>query len=374
MTAALLAFAGFAALVVLHELGHFTAAKAVGMRVERFSLFFPPLIAKIRRGETEYAVGAVPLGGYVKITGMNPNEELPPEVAPRAYYRQPVWKRIVVIGAGPAVNIALAFLILWGLFWADGVQRTDIGVRSVEAGSPAAQVLQPGDLILSIDGAPGYAPNQTNDVISDRLTALTEAVAKQKCAGGATTDGCRAAEPTNVVVLRDGERVPIPVRGFYDSKLKRMRLGFAFGVDSTRPVGPVEAADLSVSAMWNVTTLTVDRLAKIFVSSEARKDVSGVVGSYEATRQSFDFDTTQAIRILALISLSLGIINLFPFLPLDGGHIFWAIAEKIRGRPIPFSVLERASVIGIMLVALLFVIGLSNDIGRITSGEGFGVR
>jgi len=231
-----------------------------------------------------------------------------------------------------------------------------------------------GDLILSIDGAPGYAPNQSNDVIADRLNALTDAVARQKCAGGATTDGCRAAEPTNVVVLRDGERVPIPVRGFFDSKLKRMRLGFAFGVDSTRPVGPVEAADLSVSAMWNVTTLTVDRLAKIFVSSEARKDVSGVVGSYEATRQSFDFDTTQAIRILALISLSLGVINLFPFLPLDGGHIFWAIAEKIRGRPIPFSVLERASVIGIMLVALLFVIGLSNDIGRITSGEGFGVR
>jgi regulator of sigma E protease len=374
MTAALLAFAGFAALVVLHELGHFTAAKAVGMRVERFSLFFPPLIAKVRRGETEYAIGAVPLGGYVKITGMNPNEELAPEVAPRAYYRQPVWKRIVVISAGPAVNIALAFLILWALFWAEGVQRTDIGVRSVERGSPAAQVLQPGDLILSIDGAPGYAPDQTNDVIEDRLTALTAAVAKQGCAGGATTNGCRAAEPTNVVVLRDGERMTIPVRGFYDAKLKRMRLGFAFGVDSTRPVGSAEAADLSVSSMWNVTTLTVDRLAKIFVSSEARKDVSGVVGSYEATRQSFDFDTTQALRILALISLSLGVINLFPFLPLDGGHIFWAVAEKIRGRPIPFSVLERASVIGIMLVALLFVIGLSNDIGRITSGEGFGVR
>ena len=374
MTAALLAFAGFAALVILHEFGHFVAAKAVGMRVERFALFFPPLLAKVRRGETEYAIGAVPLGGYVKITGMNPNEELPPEVAPRAYYRQKVWKRIVVIGAGPAVNIALAFFILWALFWADGVQRSDIGVRAVEGGSPAAQVLEPGDLILSIDGAPGYEPDQSIGVIDKRLTALTAAVAKQKCAGGATTDGCRAAEPTEVVVLRDGQRIPIPVRGFYDSKLKRMRLGFSFGVDSSRPVGPVEAADLSVSSMWNVTTLTVDRLAKIFVSSKARKDVSGVVGSYEATRQSFDFDTTQALRILALISLSLGVINLFPFLPLDGGHIFWAIAEKIRGRPIPFAVLERASVIGIMLVALLFVIGLSNDIGRITSGEGFGVR
>ena len=369
-----LAFAGFAALIILHEFGHFAAAKAVGMRVERFSLFFPPLWAKIRRGETEYAIGAVPLGGYVKISGMSPNEELPPEVAPRAYYRQPVWKRIFVIGAGPAVNLVLAFVILWALFWADGVQRTDIGVNQVERGTPAAQVLRPGDLILSIDGAPGYAPHQSNAVISDRLTGLTDAVAANKCSAGATTDGCRAAEPTQVVVLRDGRRMTIPVRGFYDAGLKRMRLGFSFGVDSSRPVGPVEAAGLSGSAMWNVTTLTVDRLGKIFVSSQARKDVSGVVGSYEATRQSFEFDTTQAIRILALISLSLGVINLFPFLPLDGGHIFWAVAEKIRGRPIPFSVLERASVIGIMLVALLFVIGLSNDIGRITSGEGFGVR
>jgi regulator of sigma E protease len=374
MIAALLAFAGFAALVVLHELGHFAAAKAVGMRVERFSLFFPPLIAKVRRGETEYAIGALPLGGYVKITGMNPAEELPPEVAHRAYYRQPVWKRIVVIAAGPAVNLVLAFVILWALFWADGVQRTDIGVRSVERGTPAAQVLRPGDLILSIGGAPGYRPDQSNDEIERRLGALTDAVASQKCAGGATTNGCRAAEPTNVVVLRDGRQQTIPVRGFYDGELKRMRLGFAFGVDSTRGVGPVEASDLSVSAMWNVTTLTVDRLAKIFFSSEARKDVSGVVGSYEATRQSFEFDMTQAVRILALISLSLGVINLFPFLPLDGGHIFWALAEKVRGRPIPFSILERASVVGILLVGLLFVIGLSNDIGRITSGEGFGVR
>jgi regulator of sigma E protease len=374
MTAALLAFAGFAALVILHELGHFAAAKAVGMRVERFSLFFPPLIAKVRRGETEYAIGALPLGGYVKITGMNPAEELPPEVAPRAYYRQPVWKRIVVIAAGPAVNLVLAFVILWALFWAGGVQRTDIGVRTTEPGSPAAQVLQPGDLILSINGKPGYAPDQSNDVIDKRVDGLLAAVAGQKCAGGDTTDGCRAAEPTKVVVLRDGKRQTLEVRGFYDAKLKRMRLGFSFGVDSTRPVGPAESADLSVSAMWNVTTLTLDRLGRIFVSSEARKDVSGVVGSYEATRQSFEFDTTQAIRILALISLSLGIINLFPFLPLDGGHIFWALAEKVRGRPIPFSVLERASVVGIMLVALLFVIGLSNDVGRITSGEGFGVR
>jgi regulator of sigma E protease len=344
------------------------------MRVERFALFFPPLLAKVRRGETEYAVGAIPLGGYVKISGMNPQEELPAEVAHRAYYRQPVWKRIVVIAAGPAVNLVLAFVILWALFWADGVTRFDIGVHAVERGTPAAQVLRPGDLILSIDGAPGYRPDQSDSEVDRRLQGLTEAVAAQRCAGGATTDRCRAAQPVQVTVLREGRRMTLPVRGFYDAELRRMRLGFSFGVESKRPVAAGEAADLSVSAMWNVTTLTVDRLAKVFFSSEARKDVSGVVGSYEATRQSFEFDTTQAVRILALISLSLGVINLFPFLPLDGGHIFWAVAEKIRGRPIPFSVLERASVVGIMLVGLLFIIGLSNDIGRITSGEGFGVR
>src|SRR4051794_12178255 len=111
----LLAFAGFSALIILHEFGHFIVAKKTGMRVERFSLFFPPLLVRKKIGETEYAIGATPLGGYVKITGMNPEEELPPDVAPRAYYHQPVWKRIVVIMAGPAMNVLIAFLILFGL-------------------------------------------------------------------------------------------------------------------------------------------------------------------------------------------------------------------------------------------------------------------
>src|SRR4028119_1193508 len=105
-----LAFAGFAVLIILHELGHFAVAKWVGMRVERFSLFFPPLLVRKKRGETEYAIGALPLGGYVKITGMNPHEDMPPEVAHRAYYKQAVWKRIAGLSAGPAGNTAPAFL------------------------------------------------------------------------------------------------------------------------------------------------------------------------------------------------------------------------------------------------------------------------
>jgi regulator of sigma E protease len=125
--------------------------------------------------------------------------------------------------------------------------------------------------------------------------------------------------------------------------------------------------------MWDVTKATVSGIVKIFYNPQARKQVSGVVGSFEVTRETIAFDTTRALLILALISLSLAVINLFPFLPLDGGHIFWALAEKVRGRPIPFSVMERASVVGFMLVIALFVIGLSNDIGRLT-GEGFNVR
>ena len=138
-----LAFLGFALLIILHELGHFAAAKAVGMRVERFALFFPPLWAKKQRGETEYAIGTIPLGGYVKITGMNPAEEIPPEVEHRAYYRQPVWKRIVVIGAGPAVNIFIAFALLAGIYWANGTEEPPSRVASVNPGSPAAAGLRP---------------------------------------------------------------------------------------------------------------------------------------------------------------------------------------------------------------------------------------
>jgi regulator of sigma E protease len=150
-----------------------------------------------------------------------------------------------------------------------------------------------------------------------------------------------------------------------------MLLGIGYGQSIDIPPG--RAASLTVSQMWGVTKATVGGIVKIFYNPEARKQVSGVVGSFEVTRETIAFDTTRALFILALISLSLAVVNLFPFLPLDGGHIFWALAEKVRGRPIPFAVMERASVVGFMLVAILFVIGLTNDIGRL-AGDGFNVR
>jgi regulator of sigma E protease len=366
----LLAFAGFAALIILHEFGHFAAAKAVGMRVERFSLFFPPLIAKVRRGETEYAIGAVPLGGYVKITGMTPHEELAPDVAPRAYFRQKVWKRIVVIGAGPAMNFLIAFLIIFALFVVNGQSRNDLVVDQVAAKGAAVGALQTGDRILSIDGRPGYAPGLSASQIEQRQLALRKQVNAHRCAGTETSN-CTATTPARVVLERDGVRRTVEVRPTYDPQLKRMLLGIGYGTNES--VGAGRAATLTAEGMWRVTRLTVGSIVRIFYDPKARKEVSGVVGSYETTRQSFAFDTQRALEVLALISLSLAVVNLFPFLPLDGGHIFWALAEKVRGRPIPFRVLERASVVGFMLVAFLFVVGLSNDIGRL-SGQGFNVR
>jgi regulator of sigma E protease len=177
-----------------------------------------------------------------------------------------------------------------------------------------------------------------------------------------------------VVVERDGARRTLELTPRYDSDLERFRFGFAFtGADYvSADLSLGQSADWALDRMWFVTERTVSIIANIF-DAEQRKQISGIVGSYEVTRQSIEFDTRQALGVLGLISLSLAVINLFPFLPLDGGHIFWSLVEKVRGRPVPFSVMERASVVGFVLVLMLFAIGLSNDIDRLT-GEGFDVR
>ena len=159
------AFLGFAALIVLHEAGHFVAAKAVGMRVERFSLFFGPMFVKRRIGETEYGIGVIPLGGYVKITGMSPEEEFAtPEIEARAYINQPVWKRIVVIAAGPAVNLVLAFVLATVAFMGAGALVMTQPVAAVSA-KPQRRPRRSkaGDKIVSVDGVKGGVDRSQSD-------------------------------------------------------------------------------------------------------------------------------------------------------------------------------------------------------------------
>ena len=351
-----LAFAGFAALVILHEAGHFAAAKAVGMKVERFFLFFPPKLFSIQRGETEYGIGAIPLGGFVKITGMNPDEEVAPEDAHRTYYSSPVWKRIFVIAAGPFVNIVIAFVIFFALF-ATGTEGTN-EVSAVMDDGAAAGILQPGDELVAVDGVTGD------------FNELREQIATHTCANDAETDGCEAETAATLTIVRNGQEITRTVT----PDLQRGRRADARGLRARHrsPSRPPRPSACRPTPCGRSRPGTAEVFANIF-DAEQRKQISGVVGSYETTRQAIEFDARRALFILGVISLSLAIINLFPFLPLDGGHIFWSLVEKVRGRPVSFSVMERASVLGIVLVAMLFVIGLSNDIGRL-SGEGFDIR
>jgi regulator of sigma E protease len=358
-------FIGFCFLIIIHEAGHFVAAKATGMRVERFFLFFGPTIWSFKRGETEYGIKSIPIGGYVKITGMNPEEDVPPEHEANAYFRKPVWKRIVVVAAGPAVNIVLAFLILVGVFSFATLEEGTQSVGRVLPKTPATGVLKKGDRIVAVDGS-----RYRNLGVEDRLAKFREEIGSHECAGE-QKNGCLAATPVRLTVERGDRTTVLTVRPRYDAKEEQTLVGFGF---AGRPVKltPGEAVDRATGAIWEVTSRTVHLITHIF-ESQQRKQVSGVVGISDVGHEVVETGLEKSLLLLALVSLSLGLINLLPILPLDGGHIFWALVEKLRGAPVSLRVMERATIVGFALVLMLMFIGLSNDIGRIT-GEGFNVR
>jgi regulator of sigma E protease len=354
-----LAFLGFALLIILHEAGHFVAAKAVGMRVERFSLFFGRMLWSRRVGETEYGIAAIPLGGYVKITGMSPEEEFEtPEIEARAYYNQPVWKRIVVIAAGPAVNVALAFVLVWLLFVAPSPVATN-SIASVSKSGAAAGVLKPGDRIVSVDGVRGGP------------AAVQTQIRTHTCAGRVRINGCVATTAATVVVRRDGALRTFRIKPRYSGAAKAMLVGFSFGVRDVSMSAAGAVGD-SARALWSVTKRTVTDIVELF-KPKARKQLHSIIGGYKYTQEAIASGWQNGIWIIALISLSLGIINLFPFLPLDGGHIFWALAEKVRGRRISIAVMERAGMVGIALLAIVLFIGVSNDISAL-AGKGLNLH
>jgi regulator of sigma E protease len=296
---------------------------------------------------------------------MNPEEEVPPEHEANAYFRKPVWKRIVVVAAGPAVNIVLAFAILFGVYWVNGHEQIEQTVGSVRGGSPAAKVLEPGDEIVVIDGK-RFAGLGTEE----RLVRFSEVVASHKCAGK-QVEGCVATTPVELRVRRDGQLETITVKPRYDEQAERALVGFSYGAKQI-DVGPGTAASEAGDAVWEVASGTFHVFTHLF-EEEQRKQVSGVVGISDVGHQVIERGLERALLLLAFVSLSLGLVNLLPILPLDGGHIFWALVEKLRGRPASLRVMERATMVGIAVVLMFFFLGLSNDIGRIT-GEGFEVR
>ncbi len=456
-----IAIGGIILLVILHEAGHFAAAKAAGMRVERFSLFFPPTLFKFKRGETEYAIGAIPAGGYVKITGMSPEEmeELEPELRERSYYAQAPWKRILVILAGPGTNILIAFAIFTVVLMAGTVGgATTISniapqvntlaegtsVDALATGGPAYGKLRIGDQVLKVDGRiathktiteaitrdkcagplqsecraarpinlevvrsgrhrvvsvyptfdglggmvlgvsltkttvaalskgyPAYGVLHTGDriVLVDGAKAtagsIIAAIHRYSCAGRATP-GCRASVPLMLTIVRSGARRTIEIYPRYTQPVGSMSLDIA--LVSARPFGLLSALGASGETMWSLTESTVTGLVHALTSSKARKNVSGIVGITQVTEEAVALGPVYGFLIIGFVSLVLGVINLFPFLPLDGGHVLWSVAERVRGARISTQAMWKFSSVGIVVLVFLMFTGLSNNINHLAGG------
>jgi regulator of sigma E protease len=385
----LIAIIGLALLVMIHEAGHFFAARWVGMTPRKFYLGFGPPIAKTTRGGVEYGIGSIPLGGYVKIPGMNrpspgdlaatippqQREELRAELArldvaiergddpaalaaleelrpalgksrlfqetewalaPDAYWRQATWRRLTAIAAGPAVNLIFAFLLFTGIFVVATQHDTTI-VGRVVSGAPAAAVgVHNGDKVLSVAGV--------------RVTP------KDMPAHIRATNG----KPFKLVVERNGKRVVIgPVR----AKLTDGAYRIGIAIESRTGAGesvPAAAAD-SARLTWAVTHDTVTGLSHLATGRDTNQ-VSSSVGIVRVSAQAWRSGLRDFLFVLGLISLALGLLNLLPVLPLDGGHIVMALVEKIRGRTFAQAVYVRYSVIGLTLFAVLMYFGLRNDL------------
>ncbi|MEQ8839775.1 MAG: RIP metalloprotease [Miltoncostaeaceae bacterium] len=355
-------------LVLVHEAGHMVVAKWCGMRVERFSIFFGKPIASFTRGETEYAIGWIPAGGYVKITGMTAAEEIPPEVADRAYCNAPVWRRIATIVAGPAVNIVLAILMFAAIFWI-GVPTAQLSNRvgSVTPDSAAlAAGLQPGDTLLAVNGvAAGEDPEAVR-------TELRSGEPGDVVTLSIRRDGRTLEAPATLDVLRDPQgqvqtdpETGDPIPG----------LGFTFAVidGPTVRYGPIEGLEEGWAWSWFVIQANVEVIGDLFTSQEAREQINSVVGVGAVFNEVSDDGWVILMRFIAVVSLALGVFNLLPVLPLDGGHIVFALVEKLKGSPLSATAYERSAMVGFVLIMLVFVFALQNDIGRIM-GEGFQIE
>ncbi len=216
---------------------------------------------------------------------------------------------------------------------------------------PAYGKLRPGDEIVAVDGRPVT------------VESARAAIASHRCAGGQRA-GCTAATPVHITVRRDGQTVTLSAYPRYDPEVKRMLIGFGFGAPTS--FGVLGASGGALREMWRTTTQTITGFGRALTQSKARHEVSSIVGITKDANEQVNRGPVYGLVFLGFLSLILAVINLFPFLPLDGGHVAWAIAEKIRGRRISLLAMYRYSSVGIVLLLFLVINGVGNDISRLT--------
>ncbi len=326
----------FGIIVLVHEGGHFAAAKLTGMRVDEFAIGFGPVIWSKQYGETLYSIRIIPLGGFNKIAGMEPDAE----ALPRSFAGKPVWARLLVICAGSFMNLLLAFAIFTGITYSMGIQslpdRPVIG--SVISDSPAARAgLAAGDILLTIDGEP--------------VSQWTDIAGKLK-------DKANRVVP--ITYERAGEEKAISL--IPQESEGRTMVGIMAKMES-RPVSLSEAFIIGTERSIFVTRAVFDGIVQM-VTGRATEDVAGPLGIARMAGTVAGVGFLQFLLFIGIISLNLGLLNLFPIPMLDGGILFLTVAEALVGRKLPERALYYIQMVGIAILLGLFLLGTMNDITR----------
>jgi membrane-associated protease RseP (regulator of RpoE activity) len=361
MVAGILVFVfGVLLMILVHELGHFVAAKRFGIKVEEFFIGFGPRLWSFRRGETEYGLKAIPVGGYVRIAGMNPFQEPPPEDRGRLFGDRPAWQRAIVLVAGAMTHFVLAFLLLAAFFWFVGVplfggpqvaqvQRTLDGTPS-----PAAEAgLRAGDVFVEVEGQPIGSYQEFKELVDGSVGREIEVVVER--------DGARVVlEATPVLSEVEGEptgRLGILLTSEY---VGRDRSGPIEGLgDAARGVGTFTVE--SFRAMGRVFGPEgLGRVAQVLFGEERTvNDPVGIVGVARVAGQAVEAGFLEAfLELFAFFNVFVGILNILPLPPLDGGHLAVLGFESVTGRRVdPRSLIPITALVAGFLV--LFTIALT---------------
>jgi len=336
-------------LVAVHEFGHYIVARMCGVQVETFSLGFGPKIASRKVGPTEYCLSIIPLGGYVRMLGDDPNEEIPEEERARSFLTQPVRKKIAIVVAGPAFNLLMAFIIFWGVFMV-GLPVLSPVVGEVQEDSAAQSGgLQTADRILAIEGK--------------NITEWEEIRATLQEKGGSAL---------NFLVERSGDQIALDITPrikestnvFGDPETLWLIGILPEGEQFTRRYNPVKALYLGAERTVEMTVLNVIGIVKMIQGKISSDNIGGPILIAQIAGQQASQGFLNIVLFVAVLSINLGIINLFPIPILDGGHLVFFIIEGLIGRPLSIKKREIAQQVGLFLIVSLMVFAFYNDIMR----------
>ena len=342
-------------LVFVHEFGHFLLAKLLKVRVEAFSLGFPPKLLSKKIGETEYRLSVIPLGGYVKLLGENPDEEVPPELQPRSFSHHPLWHRTLIVLAGPGFNLLFCVLALFLLFSLSGVPYLTTKIGSVKPDSPAAQAgLQEGDQVLAVGDQTVERWDQLSSLIrrhGERSLVLTIQRGDQTLRVNITPE---SMETTNIF----GQKVSAVLIGVASANELKMET-----------VGVFQAFGEGVSYTNRVLALTVVSIYKLITQEIPVNTLGGPILIAQVAGQQAEQGPTYLLHFMAILSVNLALLNLLPIPILDGGHLFFILWEAVRGKPMAVKHREMAQALGLMLILALMVLVFYQDIMRLLAPQ-----